>query len=141
MSAALRVIGAIVAGMVVALVLVVAVEMFSAVVHPLPPEFGNTQEEMCAHVERYPAWVLAVAVPMWAFTAFAGAWVAGRLGNRFSGVFVALLIFAALALNLSMLPYPWWFKIGCLVAIPAASVAGVYLPRSREAAAVSTIHP
>lgn len=51
-------------------------EGFSAVVHPLPEDFGGTMEEMCRHVEKYPQWVLAVVVPMWAVAALVGTWMA-----------------------------------------------------------------
>src|SRR5215213_6175798 len=104
MSAVLRFVGAIVAGLLVAFLLVVAVELFGSVAHPLPADFGNTQEEMCQHVERFPAWVLAVVVPAWAAVALAGTCTAGRVGNRGSALLVGLLILAALVLNLSMLP-------------------------------------
>ena len=61
-----------------AFLLLVGVELFSAVVHPVPPNFGGTKEEMCQHVARYPQWVLAVVVPLWALTAFLGAWTARK---------------------------------------------------------------
>jgi hypothetical protein len=137
MATVLRTIGSIVAAMLVAFVLVVAVELFSAVVHPLPPDFGGTQEEVCQHVERYPSWVLAVVIPAWSATALTGTWIAGRLGNRGSALFLALAILATLILNLSMLPYPIWFKFGCLIAIPGASALGVYWSRRRNAADVT----
>jgi hypothetical protein len=125
MKTALRTFAAIVAGLLVALLLVVAVEGFSAVVHPLPEKFGGTPEEMCRHVERYPPWVLAVVVPAWAGTAFAGVWIAQRIGNLVSSTFVGLLLIAAVAFNESMLPYPTWFKIGNLLAVPAAAILGI----------------
>jgi hypothetical protein len=109
-----------IAGLAVAFALVIAVELFSEVVHPLPPDFGGTQEEMCAHVARYPQWVLAVAVPAWAFTAFAGAWTARRVGSRPAALIVGLLLTAAVLFNVSMLPYPIWFKILSPVAVVAA---------------------
>ena len=74
-------IAGIIAGLALAFVLLIAVELASAVVHPLPPDFAGTQEEMCAHVARYPAWVLALVVPAWALTAFAATWTANRLGG------------------------------------------------------------
>lgn len=134
MVAVLRGAGAAMAGALVAFVLVVAVELFGAMAHPLPPGFDGTDQQMCAHVERFPAWVLATVVPMWGVCGFAGAWVAARLGNVVSGSAVSLLILAALALNLSMLPYPWWFKAACLVVVPAACVAGIMAARRRVAA-------
>src|SRR5262245_1729895 len=124
MYIALRTLAAIVVGMFVAFVLVVAVELFSSMVHPLPEDFGGTPEEMCRHVERYPPWVLALAVPAWAVTAFAGTWTAKRLGNLWSSAIVGLLLLTALVFNISMLPYPLWFKIANLLLIPAAIFAG-----------------
>jgi hypothetical protein len=124
MAKAFRVAAAIVVGMIVAFILIVAVELFGAVVHPVPPDFKETMEEMSLHVASYPQWVLALVVPAWAATAFASTWVAGRLGNRYCAWFIGLLLLAALIHNLSMLPYPIWFKILNLVAIPAASLLG-----------------
>ena len=70
MATLFRTLVAIIAGMLVALVLVVAVELFGAVVHPVPADFGGTKEEICEHVARYPHWVLALVVPAWGAIAF-----------------------------------------------------------------------
>jgi hypothetical protein len=134
MKAAFRAVAAVFAGLVVAFILVVALELLSAVVHPLPEDFGGTSEEMCRHVERYPQWFLAVGVLAWAVTAFVGTWIAQRIGNLYSAATVGLLLLAALVLNISMLPYPIWFKIGNLLAIPAAVVAGSRLSRRHKTA-------
>jgi hypothetical protein len=37
---------------------------------------------------------------------------------------VGLLLLVALVFNISSLPYPMWFKIGCLLLIPVALIAG-----------------
>jgi len=124
MKPVLRALAAVLAGFLASFLLVVGVEFFGAVVHPLPEGFTGTPEEMCRHVERYPPWVLAVAVPAWAVAAFVGTWTARRIGNLYSAATVGLLILAALILNISMLPYPIWFKIANLIAIPTALVAG-----------------
>src|SRR6476619_1659498 len=104
MATVFRAVGAIAAGMLVGFILVVAVELFSAVVHPLPPDFDGTMDEMCKHVARYPHWVLAVVVLAWAGTAFASTWIAGRLGNRGCALFMGLFLLTALIFNISMLP-------------------------------------
>jgi hypothetical protein len=124
MRATLRTLAAVLIGLLVALVLVVAAELFSAVVHPLPEDFGGTTEEMCQHVQRYPNWVLAVVVPAWAVAAFVSTWTARRLGNPGSSVIVGLFLLAALGCNIFNLPYPIWFKSVNLLAIPTAIVAG-----------------
>jgi hypothetical protein len=129
----LRCTAAIIAGMIVALVFVVAVELLSAVVHPVPPDFGGTMEEMCQHVSRYPHWVLALVVPAWGATAFVSTWTAGRIGNRGSALLTGLLLLAAVVFNISQLPYPNWFKIVILLVIPTAIVLGSRLSIRRKA--------
>jgi hypothetical protein len=127
MASVFRAAAAIVAGLLVAFVFLIAVELFSAAVHPLPAGFGGTKDEMCQHVERYPNWVLAIVVPAWAGTALASAWLAGRIGNRECALVVGVLLLAAQLFNLSMLPYPIWFKAANLIAIPCAVVFAAYL--------------
>jgi hypothetical protein len=129
MKSALRNLAAVCVGMLVAFFLLVGVELFSAVVHPLPPNFGGSQEEMCQHVANYPQWVLGVVVPLWAITAFVGTWTAGKIGSLYASLTVGLVLFAALVLNMSMLPYPIWFKIANLLVIPIAIFAGGRLSR------------
>jgi len=133
MATGLRTLAAIIAGMIVALVFVVAVELFSAVVHPVPPDFGGTMEEMCQHVSRYPHWVLALVVLAWGAGAFVSTWTAERIGNRGSALFTGLLLLAAVVFNISKLPYPNWFKIVILLVIPTAIVLGSRFPIRRKA--------
>ena len=134
MYAALRTLAAIFAGMFVAFLLVVAVEYFSSMVHPVPEGFAGTMEEMCQHVERYPNWVLAVCVPAWGVAAFAGTWIARRIGNLWSFAIVGALLLAALVFNISKLPYPMWFKIANLLVIPGAIILGRRLSTRRKTA-------
>jgi MFS family permease len=133
MATGLRTLAAIIAGMIVALLFVVAVELFSAVVHPVPPDFGGTMEEMCQHVSRYPHWVLALVVLAWGAGAFVSTWTAERIGNRGSALFTGLLLLAAVVFNISQLPYPNWFKIVILLVIPTAIVLGSRSPIRRKA--------
>ena len=119
----LRTFAAVIAGLVVCILLLVAVEAFSAVVHPFPPDTKQTHEEICRHVEHYPTWVLAVCVPLWGFAAFASSWTAGKIGNVYSYAIVGVLVFIALAGNLVMLPYPLWFRTVMATMILFAIVA------------------
>ena len=68
MVTAFRAVCSIFAGVALAPVLVIAVELVSAIVHPVPPDFTGTMDEMCKHMERYPHWVLAVVVAAWGGT-------------------------------------------------------------------------
>ena len=137
MVTAFRAACSILAGLALALVLVIAVELVSAVVHPVPPDFTGTMDEMCKHVARYPHWVLALVVVAWGGTTFASTWVTSRMGGRGCGVFVGLILLAAVVFNIAMLPYPMWFKIANLIAIPAAIYLGVRSRSRRKSTIVS----
>src|SRR5262245_40134029 len=101
MLAIFRAVGSVVAGLAVAFLLVIAVEFFSFIVHPLPPDFGGTHEEMCKHVERYPDWVLAVCVAFYVGTAFVSTWITGRIGNRGCAIFLGLILMGGLITNIA----------------------------------------
>jgi hypothetical protein len=133
-----RLAGAIIAGAVLAMVLIVAIEFFGSIVHPTPPDFQGTMEEMYRHVERIPPWFLAVAVALWGATAFASTWTARRLGNRGCGLVIGLLLLTALIFNLVQLPYPIWFKVANLLVIPIAIATGCRL-WGRHVTAAETI--
>jgi len=123
----------VVLGMALALALVVGVELFSAVVYPIPADLqGNIPE----HVRRYPHWILGVVVPAWGATATAATWVASRVGNRLAGIVVALLLAWALVFNLTALPYTMWFKIVMFGVFPIACLLGVW-SGTRTASATS----
>lgn len=112
----------VVLGMALALALVVGVELFSAVVYPIPADLqGNIPE----HVRRYPDWILGVVVLLWGATSTAATWVASRVGNRLAGIVVALLLAWALIFNLTALPYTVWFKIVMFGVFPIACLLGI----------------
>ena len=138
MVTAFRVVGSILAGLALALVLVIAVEFVSAVLHPTPPGFTGTMDELCKHVERYPHWVLAIAAAAWGGTTVASTWVTSRMGGRGCGAFVGLILLAAVVFNIAKLPYPIWFKVANLIAIPAAIYLGLRSPSRRKSTAVSS---
>lgn len=98
-------------GLFTAFLLVIAVEAFSAVVHPFPEGFDHTPEEICRHVANYPPWVLAAVIPLWGGTAWLSAWLTGKLGNLGSVAILSTLLLAAVITNIAMLPYPIWFSL------------------------------
>ena len=122
MSFALRTLFAVIAGIAIAFVLLVAVEWFSSIVHPIPADFKGTIPD---HVRQYPHWVLGVVVLAWGATALAAVWVASRFGNTLAGWIVALLLAWALVYNLTQLPYPLWFKIVMLICFAIACLLGL----------------
>jgi hypothetical protein len=127
MYTVLRAVLGIISGMVVALALVIAVEGFSSIVHPVPPDFTGTMEEMCEHVARYPHWVLGVAVIAWSATTFLSTWIATKIGRRVAGTVISLLLLLAIAFNITTLPYATWFKLVMPVCFLVACYLGVTL--------------
>ena len=122
MRSALTTLLAVVSGLALALALVVGVELFSALVHPMP---ADLEENIPEHVRRYPHWVLGVVVLAWGATSTAATWVASRLGGRLAGTVVALLLAWALIFNVSQLPYTMWFKIVMIGVFPIACLVGI----------------
>jgi len=125
MLTALRTFLAVVAGLALAFVLLVAVELFSAVVHPFPSGFQGTMDEMCQHVARYPHWVLGIVVLMWSALTFASVWVATRIAHRGAGITVTVILGLAIVFNIAMLPYTLWFKIVMLACFALSCYLGV----------------
>jgi uncharacterized membrane protein len=113
---------AVLAGMALAFVLVVGVEFFSSIVHPLPPDFNGNMPE---HVRRYQHWVLAIVVLAWGATSGVATWTASKLSDRLAGIVVGFLLEWALVFNLTKLPYVTWFKIAMFVAFPIACLLGI----------------
>lgn len=134
----LRSAGALIAAIAVTFVLLIVVEIFSAIVHPVPEDFDGSVEEMCEHVARYPHWVLAAVVPMWGAIAFVGTWIAGRVGNRSCAIFMAVLLLAAVLWNIAMLPYPMWFKL-IQPAVVVIAVAYAVISPARRAHPITAI--
>lgn len=127
----LRSIGAVIAGLVVAFVVIVGIEVLSNVLYPFPPGMDPNDFEACkAHVAKIPNWVLAVGALGWCATVFFGTWLATRLGtgrHPAHGIVVGSLLYLAAAANILMLPYAVWFEVGCLVLLPLCVFAGTWL--------------
>lgn len=121
----------VIAGLALAFVLVIGVELFIAVVHPFPEGFEGTKEEICAHVEKYPGWVLAAVVPMWALTVFSATWVTRKIGGVVAALLVGSLLLVAVGCNQWMLRYPVWFEVANFVALPLAMLGAIQISRPK----------
>lgn len=113
-------------GLIASFALISAVEVVSNVIHPLPKDFQGTHAEICQHVANYPNGILAAVVVVWSLIAALGPWISTRFGNLYAAIPLALLLIAGVALNISMLPYPLWFKIVILISVPLATYAGIH---------------
>lgn len=110
---------------------VVAIEVGSAAVHPLPPGLDLHDKESCtAFFANYPQWLLGVGAVGWGLTAFTSTWLATRLGayRHFGhGLAIGALLFLAAIANLLMLPYPLWLELAILVILPLGIFLGTWL--------------
>ena len=129
----LQSVGAIVASLIVAMVLIIAVEGFGAIFHPFPPGADTSDFEVCAaHVAACPPWILAVSALAWGGTVFASTWVATRLGSArhpAHGIAIGTLLLLAAAFNMYMLPYTSWFEIVTLLLFLLDTLAAVKFAR------------
>lgn len=129
----IRSIGSITLGFIVALILVMAFEGISAVVHPFPDGFEGTPEEMHAHVAKYPSWVLSLCVVFWGATVLVSTWLATRFGrNRhpIHGLILGLILLALVIFNMYLLPYPLWFEAANVLVFSVCIFLGIRLGQS-----------
>ena len=126
-----RSIGAIIAGVITAMLFAVGVEYMSSILHPFPPGADLTDPATIrAQVARYPARVLFLCSVGWGIGTLASSWIATRLGpNRHAahGIAVGLILLALAVANMAMLPYPAWFWVSNLVLFPTGFYFGARL--------------
>lgn len=130
----LKGIGGFLAGLVVAFILVNVVELYSMLVHPFPEGIEMTMDEICAHAERYPGWVLATIVPMWGALTFASVRLAAWIGGLWGAIPLGVLLLAAVGFNQWMVPYPLWFEVANFIVLPLAIGAATWMRPAPKAA-------
>jgi hypothetical protein len=136
MRSALRSIGAVLAGFVVASIVMMIIETINGQV--LYPELGKAaegvtdRERLRALLATAPVGALLVVIAGWILGGVAGGWTAVRLSARRTAthglVVGALLTLAGVANNL-MLPPPLWFWIVSLAVLLPAAYFGARLAR------------
>ena len=124
---------------IVAILLLAAIEWLGTILHPFPADFGGTRDEVAAHVANYPAWILALLGGVgWGTAIFVASWLATRISNNRKAAFgigVGALLLAGAIFNMAMLPYPIWYWVLELVLLPT----GIYFG-SKLASVQSTPH-
>ena len=113
-----------VAGVVVAGLVVYAVEWAGHAVYPPPDglDFADP-EQMAPYVAGLPVGAFAFVLAAWALGAFIGTFVACRIGTArpqiYAAVVAGLILVGAIA-NMVVIPHPVWFMIAAVVLITAA---------------------
>jgi hypothetical protein len=138
MGSILRGIGAVVAGFVVASLVMMLVEFVNG--RFLHPELGRAaagltdREAIRTLMAGAPASAFLVVLMGWLLGSIAGGWVAARLAARASQrhalVLGVLLTLAGIANNLMLPPPSWFWVVSVPVFLPAA-LAGARLAPSR----------
>jgi pimeloyl-ACP methyl ester carboxylesterase len=123
---ALRHIGAVIAGLIVAFALVAGAEGIVHVLYPPPP--GTNMEDF-EQVKRFiatlplPAYLLVLAG--WLIGTFVAAWLAAKIArNPIAGYIVGALLLAAGIFNAIKIPQPVWFSIASFVIYVGATIGG-----------------
>lgn len=119
------------AGAVVAGVLIAAIEAVSSAVFPLPPGLDlHDHEAMRQHIDSLPVGAFLFVLAAWAIGAFAGSWVAARIAARARlahGLAVGALFLLAGVLTMLSIPHPWWMWVGGIVTLGGCSYLGARL--------------
>lgn len=121
-----RPIGAVIAGLIVAFLLVFGAEGIAHKVYP-PPAGMNMQDmaQVKAFVATLPLSALLIVLAGWLIATFVGTWLAAKIAQNAIPAFIlgALLLAAGIA-NAFMIPQPVWFSIASFVIYIGATMVG-----------------
>lgn len=126
---ALKSIGAIVAGLIVAVLVVMASEFVISMIYPPPAgvDLAN-REAMTAAIAKLPAGIFAGVLIGWAAATVSGGWLAGKLAGRaqaIHGLIVGMLMLIAGVANMLMFPHPVWMWVsGILILLVGGYLGG-----------------
>ncbi len=128
----LRMIAAVLTGLVTGGIVIALVEGVSSTLYPIPESLDVTDRDALAvYTMNMPIGAYISVLTAWFLGAFSGGAIAVLIGKRSS---VAIIVGSILTLggiaNMYMLPHPVWFMIvGTLVYIPAAMIGGKFVMR------------
>lgn len=132
----LRSFRACVTGVAVAMVFIIAVEFVTLSLWPFPEGADSTNVEVCkAHVAAFPTAAFVISTIGWMLATLLGPMTATRIGagrHPAHGIVLGLLLYAGALFNLSMLPYPAWFRGINVVGLPACFIAGTRIGQRRR---------
>jgi hypothetical protein len=123
----LRSIGAVIAGLVVAFLLVFASEGISHKIFPPPPGMNmSDMVQVKSFVATLPLSALLIVLAGWLIATFVAAWVATKIARGpIAGFIVGALLLSAGIANAFIIPQPVWFSIASFAIYIGATVVGV----------------
>ena len=121
----LRDIGAVIAGLAVSIAVIMAVQMIGHSLWPAPEGLDwNDEEVIRTYTSQLPFLALLFPIVSYFLGAFAGPYVACRIGTAKPVLFVGIIGIVLLAFtvaNLIQIPHPAWFSV---LAVAAVLVGG-----------------
>ena len=124
-----RPLSGITAGMVVAFLVVIVVEMIGLQIFHQPEGMDPTNpDSVRQHLAEIPTGSFVTVLVAWALGAFAAPWVTRRIAGGTPGwpAWIVVGLFAAMcAYNLMVIPGPRWMIAGALVGVGTASLLGL----------------
>jgi hypothetical protein len=122
------------AGVVLAVLVVVLFDTLVGMLYPLPPGTDmNDEESMRKAVAAMPRSAFVVLLIGWIVAAGAGAYLAARLATQNvteHGMIVAGFVLLATVANLAAIPHPTWLWPAAIALIPAAGWLATRLVKS-----------
>jgi len=119
---------AVIAGIVVAVVIVAAIETGAHAIYPAPAGVDLADPEQARqYLQSIPLGALLLVFTGWTCGAFGGAMVAALIAKArpmFHAGLVGAVVLAAAAANLAALPHPAWFAILGVAGICVGAFAG-----------------
>lgn len=114
----------VVAGVIVAFLLIAVIETIGTTIYPLPSELESMESAasaaLVAAMAEVPLPAKMLMVAGWLVGTLGGAWLALRISDwRWSGWIVAALVIAVGLANIMLLPLPYWMQASA-VAMPLA---------------------
>lgn len=115
----------VVAGIVVAWLVIVLSQLLSAALYPPPPGTDLTDPAVLADfINAAPVTAMACVIAGYALAALLGGWVAARLARphpRTAAMIVGGMVLLGVVLNFAMIPHPTWMLFsGVLLPLPMA---------------------
>ena len=140
MRQGLRTAVGVVAGIVVAWLMITLSQLLSAALYPPPPGTDLTDPAALADfINTAPVTAMACVIAGYALAALSGGWVAARisLGHpRLAALIVGALVLLGVILNYTMIPHPTWMLVsGVLLPVPMAWLGTRLARRGRTPAA------
>ncbi|MGQ0714545.1 MAG: hypothetical protein ACT4PJ_12560 [Gemmatimonadaceae bacterium] len=130
-----RAIFSVVAGLIVAVTVIYAMNLVSHTIHPPPPGFDpRNPDAMRVLIAQLPFTAFLVIVVGWMLGAGLGAFMAVRVVHRavrWPGYLVGTLILVASLYNMFTIPHPVWFFVAAAVGVPISTWTGTQMAYGR----------